>query len=185
MKKKSVFGKKQVLMAGLVLALAGAVWLNMEYSTGAGGFVNTNSTSSVKNLGDTQYVVSEEDGEVAAVGAETNYFKTVRAEREATRKEAIALLKETVENVKADETAKTEAGKKMSEIALRIEKEASIEALVKAKGFEDAVVVIGDESVTVVVKGEELLSSQTLQIQDAVMSETEISLEKIKIVAIK
>ena len=185
MKKKSVFGKKQVLMAGLVLALAGAVWLNMEYSTGAGGFVNTNSTSSVKNLGDTQYVVSEEDGEVAAVGAETNYFKTVRAEREATRKEAIALLKETVENVKADEAAKTEAGKKMSEIALRIEKEASIETLVKAKGFEDAVVVIGEEGVNVIVKGEELLSSQTLQIQDAVMSETEISLEKIKIVAIK
>jgi stage III sporulation protein AH len=185
MKKKSIFGKKQVLMAGLVLALAGAVWLNMEYSSGAGGFVNTASNSSVKNLGDTQYVMNEAQGEAATDTAEADYFESARTDREATRKEAIALLKETAENVKADEATKEEAGKKMNEIALRMEKEASAETLIKSKGFEDAVVVIGDESVTVIVKSEELLSSQTLQIQDAVKSQIETSLEKIKIVAIK
>lgn len=182
MSKKSFFGKKQIVLAGLVVALAAAVWLNMEYSSGAGGFVNTASASSVKNLGDTKYVMNETSGESAA---ESDYFTTARSERETARNEAISLLKETAENVKADESAKEQANKTLSEIALRMEKESAIETLIKSKGFADAVAVIGEESVTVIVKGEELLSSQTLQIQDAVRTQTEISLEKIKIVAVK
>ena len=41
---------------------------------------------------------------------------------------------------------------------------------------------MGDNDITVVVKADELLPSQILQIQDAVISQTEISLENIKIV---
>lgn len=183
MKKKKIFGKKQVVMAGLVVALAGAVWLNMEYSSGAGGFVGNEPTSSIKNLGDTQYVMNETNAETNV--GEPDYFTTAKSERESSRKESVNLLKEIVDNVKSSDEAKKEAEKKINEIALRIEKESSIETLVKSKGFEQAVVCIADDSVTVIVKGEELLASQTLQIQDAVLSQTEISLEKIKIVAVK
>ena len=70
----------------------------------------------------------------------------------------------------------------MTLIAERMEKEAAIETLVKAKGFEKVVAVMGDKDITVVVKADELLPSQILQIQDAVISQTEISLENIKIV---
>lgn len=186
MKKKKIFGKKQVVMAGLIMALAAAVWLNMKYSSGAGGFIATQSASSTKTLGETQYVVNQSDGEVKeTAAAQADYFTTAKADRESSRNEAIALLKETAEDATATQEAKTEANKKINEIAARIEKEAAIETLVKSKGFEEAVVVIGDDNVTVVVKAEELLSSQTLQIQDAVTSQTEISLDKIKIVAIK
>ena len=136
MSKKSFFGKKQIVLAGLVVALAAAVWLNMEYSSGAGGFVNTASASSVKNLGDTKYVMNETSGESAA---ESDYFTTARSERETARNEAISLLKETAENVKADESAKEQANKTLSEIALRMEKESAIETLIKSKGFADAV----------------------------------------------
>ncbi len=183
MKKKKIFGKKQVVMAGLVVALAGAVWLNMQYSSDAGGFVGNEPTSSIKNLGDTQYVMNETT-EKSDTG-EADYFTTAKSERESSRKEAVSLLKETVDNVKSSDEAKKQAEEKINEIALRIEKESSIETLIKSKGFEEAVVIISDESVTVIVKGEELLASQTLQIQDAVLSQTEISLEKIKIVAVK
>lgn len=186
MKKKKIFGKKQVIMAGLVVALAGAVWLNMKYSSGAGGFIATGSASSTKNLGDTQYVLNESESEVTeTAAAEADYFTTARADREKTRNEAINLLKETVDDTTATDEAKTKANNKINEIAGRMEKESAIETLVKSKGFDEAVTVIGDDSVTVIVKAEELLSSQTLQIQDAVTSQTEISLDKIKIVAIK
>ncbi|MBQ4154030.1 MAG: SpoIIIAH-like family protein [Clostridia bacterium] len=189
MKKKKVFGKKQVLMAGLMLALAGAVWLNMEYSSGAGGFVGTNNnTSSVsdKNLGDTQYVANETEQEVTETAApQADYFTTARSDRKKARDEALALLKETANDVKASEGDKAKANEKIAEIAGEIEKENAIESLVKAKGFEEAVAVIGEDNITVIVKSEELLASQTLQIQDAVTSQTDFSLEKIKIVAIK
>lgn len=186
MKSKKIFGRKQVVMAGLIVTLAAAVWLNMKYSSGAGGFISVSSVSSTKNLGDTQYVATVSDGETVETAAgEADYFTTVKADREESRNEAIALLKETADNASATEDTKKAATDKINEIAQRIEKESAIETLVKSKGFEEAVAVIGDDNVTVVVKAEELLSSQTLQIQDVVISQTEISLDKIKIVAIK
>lgn len=184
MKNKKIFGKKQLVMAGLIAALGAAVWLNMEYSSGAGGFLKTGETSSaVKNLGDTKYVMTESDPSAAeTAAAAADYFTSARADREKARNEAVTLLEETTENTSADEKAKSDAAAKIKEIAARIEREVSIETLIKAKGFEDAVVIIGDSDVNVVVKSDELLQSQTLQIQDAVTSQLEISLEKIKIV---
>lgn len=188
MKKKKIFGAKSVIMAGLVLALAAAVWLNMKYSSDAGGFLTTtNSTSSsAKNLGDTKYVMTESnDGDIETSAAESDYFTTARAERKKTREQALAIIEETLKDTSANDKAKEEAQKKKTVIADRMEKEASIETLIKAKNYDDAVVVIGDDSVSAVVKANEILQSQTLQIQDIITSQMEISLEKIKIIPIK
>ena len=180
MKKRKIFGTKQIVMAALLAALGGAVWLNMEYSTAAGGFIA--ETSSTKNLGDTKYVATVSEGSALETAATTDYFKSAAADRKSSREEALALLEDTLKSVDSESEAKAEAVSKMALIAERIEKEAAIETLVKAKGFEKAIAVIGDESVTIIVSAEELLPSQILQIQDAVTSQTEISLEKIKIV---
>ena len=180
MKKKKIFGAKQVVLAALLAALGGAVWLNMQYSTVAGGFVQ--STSSNKNLGDTKYVATVSDSSALQTAASTDYFKTATADRKAAREEALALLEDTLKSADLDSVAKAAATDKMALIAERMEKEAAIETLIKAKGFEKAVAVIGDDNVTVIVSAEELLPSQTLQIQDAVTSQTEISLQNIKIV---
>ncbi len=185
MKNKKIFGKKQILMAALVLALGGAVWLNMQYSSTAGGFVTGSVTSTVKNLGDTKYVGNISEGETVQTAATPDYFSEAVAARKAARDEALSLLEQTVKDVNADSTAKAAATQKMAVIAECMEKEASIETLIKAKGFEKVVVVIGDNDVNVVIKSDDLLPSQTLQIQDAVTTVTEISLENIKIVNIK
>ena len=87
--------------------------------------------------------------------------------------------------MKSDSAAKEKAVEKAADIALRMDKETSIENLLKAKGFADVVVMIGDSDVNVVVKGDELISSQTMQIQDAVLSQSKVDLNNIKIVAVK
>ena len=180
MKKKKIFGAKQVVMAALLAALGGAVWLNMQYSTTAGGFVQ--STSSNKNLGDTKYVATVSEGSTLETVAPADYFKSAAADRKKAREEALALLEDTLKSADSDSEAKASATEKMTVIAERMQTEADIETLVKAKGFEKAVAVIGDDSITIIVSAEELLPSQILQIQDAVTSQTEISLENIKIV---
>lgn len=186
MKRKSIFGKKQIVMAALVLALGGAVWLNMEFSGTAGGFVQTNNnTSAVKNLGDTKYVANLSEGEVVETNATPTYFSEAATARKKAREEAISLLEETLNKVDATSSAKAEATEKMTLIAKRIETEAAIETLIKAKGFENVLVVIGDNDVNVIIEKSDLLPSQTLQIQDAVTSQYKISLENIKIVNIK
>ncbi len=181
MKSKKIFGKKHIIMAALVVALGAAVWLNMEYSSLSGGFVQTGTGSSAdKNLGDTKYVMTESVSEVS--DSETDYFEESRTSRKKARNESLAILEETVKSASADENAVAEATEKITQIAANVEKESAIETLIKSKGFEDVVVIIGENSVNVIVKSDKLLESQILQIQDAVTSQTEISLEKIKIV---
>jgi stage III sporulation protein AH len=182
MKKKKIFGAKQIIAAVLLMALGGAVWLNMQYSTAAGGFISTADTSSNKSLGDTKYVATVSDASALQTAADTDFFDETRAERKKSREEALALLEETLKSVDANSDAKTKATEKMAIIAERMEKETAIETLIKAKGFEKTVVVIGDNDVSVVVSADTLLPSQILQIQDAVTTNIQISLENIKIV---
>lgn len=182
MKKKKIFGTKQIIAAVLLAALGGAVWLNMQYSSAAGGFISTADTSSNKHLGDTKYVATVSDSSAVQTATTADFFASAKVERKKSREEALALLEETLKNVDSASEAKAAATEKMALIAERMEKETSIETLIKAKGFEKAVVVIGDNDVSVIVSADALLPSQILQIQDAVTTNTEISLENIKIV---
>ena len=55
----------------------------------------------------------------------------------------------------------------------------------KAKGFADCAAVMTAENVSVMVKSDGLLASDTVQIQDIAASATGYSLQNIKIVEIK
>ena len=183
MKKGKIFGKRQIVTAALVLCLAAAVWLNMKYSSFDTG---TDNTSSDKSFGDTQYLnTGSTIGEAIPTSAGVSYISTARTERNSKRNDTVESLKTIVNNSAAEEAAKTEAIKSLSAIAECIEKEAAIETVIKAKGFEDALAIISDESVTVIVPVESLLTSETLQIQDAVTSQVKVELEKIKIITLK
>ena len=59
------------------------------------------------------------------------------------------------------------------------EKEASTEKLLASKGFENAVVSIGDDSVDVVLNYEELSSADRAQIEDIVTRKTGYSVSQL------
>lgn len=180
MKKGKVFGKSQIAVTAMVLALGAAIWLNMKYTPSSG-----------KYLGEASYVsnTSSDSGAVqTSAKAEANdedYFTTAKKEREETRKEAQELIEETLKNDKLTDEDKKSALAKAEEIAGRMESESNIETLLKAKGFDKALAVISDTGISVVVESEGLTSAQTLQIQDIITSETNIPLSNIKIVPIK
>ena len=66
------------------------------------------------------------------------------------------------------------------------EKEMLLENLIKAYGFEDAVVVIGLESsnVNVIAKSENLTAEDAIAIYTIISEETSISPENVKIIPI-
>ena len=64
------------------------------------------------------------------------------------------------------------------------ELEADIESLMAAKGFSEAVVSIGDDSVDVVVKAEELTDANRAKIDEILTRKTEVSPEGIVITPI-
>jgi len=177
MKKGKVLGKGQITVAVMLIALGAAIWLNAKYLP-----------SDTKYLGEVSYVSnsssSEKVVETAAKAETADYFTSAKKERESARKEACETIEEMLKNEKLTDADKKSALAKIEEIGARIESESNIEALLKAKGFEKSLAVINDTGITAIVKSEGLTSAQTLQIQDIITNETNISLEKIKIIPV-
>lgn len=180
MKKTTIIGKKQILTVAMVLALGAAVWLNVQYSTGGSDKLSTNSISDAE-LGNAQYVANS-----SVVGAEDDYFVKARKDREDTREEAIDLIKSTLNSAKSTAEQKTAAIANTKEITDRMETETSAETLIKAKGFDDVIVVINGDTCNVVVrKNGELKKAETVQILDIIAGTAKINPENIKIVSVK
>lgn len=178
MKKGKVLGKGQIAVGLMVVALAGAVWLNTKYLP-----------SSTKYLGEASYVSNTKEDENAVEtsakpSAKADYFENTKKEREKVRTEACEIIEETLKSDKLTEKDKASALAKIEEIGACMELESNVEALLKAKGFEKAVVVISDSGVNVVVSSQGLTSAQTLQIQDIVTGETGTDLNNIKIIPV-
>lgn len=175
MKKGKVFGKGQIIAGLMVIALGAAIWLNVKF------------TSNEKYLGEAAYVdnSSSKTVQTAAKADTTDYFNTAVSDREKALNEAQEVIKETLKSDKLSDSEKQELVAKTNRLASKIEQANNIETLLKSKGFEKAVAVIGDKNINIVVKSDGLTTAQTLQIQDIVTNETDISLENIKIVTVK
>ena len=178
MKKGKVLGKGQIAVGVMLLGLAAAVWLNAKFLP-----------SGTKYLGEASYVDnSQENTENAvetAAKVEENYFESAKKERENAREKASETVEEMLDTDKLSDGDKKTVLDKIESLGTNIEKENNIESLLKAKGFKEAVAIIGDKGISVVVKSEGLTSAQTLQIQDIVTQETSIALANIKIIPIK
>ena len=179
---KRWFGKKQVVLAALILALGAAVYLNYSLA-GSGLTVETNgnnpngtiSSTTGGNLGDSQLVGN----------GVTDYFEAARSSREQAREESLEILEEVLgDKSTAKETAE-ETAAKVSAIALAVTQEDKIESLVKAKGFGDCVAYIEGEHCSVVVQSEALSESQTVQILEIVTAQSSVEAKNVTISAVK
>ena len=100
----------------------------------------------------------------------------------------MAQIKETlqsiIDNKNLSDEQKQDAVDQMVALTKRAELEADIESLMAAKGFSEAVVSIGDDSVDVVVKAEELTDANRAKIEEILTRKTEVSPEGIVITPI-
>ena len=168
-------GRSTIVVAS-VLVIGLAVYLNYRWF-----YDPASSLGYGENNMEDNYSDSQQTGTGAE--AEDSYFAAVSLSRSQSRDEAIEVLKLVVENAEATEEAKAEAAERISQIALDIQNEANIETLVKAKGFEECVAVIGEDSVSVVVSAaESLQATEVAQIMSIVFETTGISPEKVSVV---
>ena len=122
--------------------------------------------------------------DAAADTTESDYFASSRLTRTQARDEAVSTLKEISESADADAQAKADAAGQISVLAENSVQEANIESLIRAKGYEDAVVMLSDGAANIVVSPPEggLQSSDVTVIRDIVVNETGMSAGQIKIV---
>lgn len=182
MKKK--FGKKQAVLAAMVLLLGAAVYLNYYVASNTPLTAGTDTadapTTTTAALGESQFV----NNTTAATTVPQDHFSRARADREAAREEALAILKDTLQDVKLDEAGQKEAMTVAAQVAAAVEQESTVENLVKAKGFEDCVVYIAEDFCHVTVKAESLSEAQTLQIAEIVIAQTDVSPANINILSV-
>ena len=186
------FGKKQILLAVLVVALGLAVYLIYYFSEQNPPVANTGtSTSESKNLGDAQYVnngsttIPPSGGDTTGTTGDPNdYFVQARLNRETSREEALDILRDMMNDVKASEETQQKALAEAAEIAAAVEQESKIESLVKAKGFSDCVAYIAEDACNIVVRSDGMTPQQALQITEIVTAQSKIVAQNVKIVTV-
>lgn len=197
------FGKRQLVLAALVLALGAAVYINWQFTDNE-NLMATNTVTSTKELGEAAYVNNEITSQTTTTttGSETaqnqsttgtgqassseDYFNQAQLARQKSRDEAMDLLKEIIESAKSSDQAKATAVEQAAAISKNIEQEANIENLLKAKGFPNCVAFIQNGECSVVIscpKG--LMESDAITIKDVVSGQTCIPYDKIKIIEAK
>lgn len=112
---------------------------------------------------------------------DSSYFIEYRLSRDKMRANLIERLKEIINNDKTSQSIRDDAQKEIIRIGNIAEKELSIEGLIKAKGFEDALVFLTNESARVVVSVDNLSEQDVMKILEIVKNETSIETSKIKI----
>lgn len=110
-----------------------------------------------------------------------NYFEEAKLSREQTRAKNKDTLTQLVNNENATDAQKQKAMNEIMNMTNVSEKETATENLLAAKGFNEAVVTILDDSVDVVVNAQELTEQQIAQIEDVVKRKTECAADKIVI----
>lgn len=194
------FGKRQLVLAALVVALGAAVYLNWQFAGDPGLPATDAVTSSGGSLGEAQYVNNPQDSSLPENGdissepedAQTElsttageYFAQTRLSRQQARDEATELLTEVLESAKSDTSARSEAVQKAAVVADNIQKESNIENLIKAKGFAECVAFINEGECTVTVSTEGLEANEALIIKEIINTQAKIDYDKIKIIEIE
>ena len=160
-------GKRNIIIACAVLLIGVAVLMNFILFSGSGkddGYDGYDQPSGS---------VSDDANKNDATDVSA-YFSATQVSRQRARDEALEVLQAVVENVDATEAMKNEALAEIAVIADEIQKEANIESLITAKGFEACVAVINDDTASIVVKADDLQPAQIAQINAIVYEQAGI-----------
>ena len=123
---------------------------------------------------------SESVGKAVLTNASVT-LSQAKLNREQTRSKAKEMILEIINSESLSEDAKKDAVNKMISMTEQMEKETAAETQLAAKGFQDAIVCISEDSVDVTISKESLTDTQRTQIEDIIMRKTGCDLQNIVI----
>ena len=178
--------KRNTVVATMAVLICAAVGLNWKYSQPPQD--TQSEEAGTKILGEAALVSGEEhsvqESEELPV---SDYFASARLTRQQARDSALSLLQEAAAQEDAGVAAAEEASEGIQVLAAYTLKESQIENLVTAKGYQDCVAFMGEDTVSVVVSadGGELTGEDVAKIKDIAMTETGYPAGGVKIMAAK
>ena len=169
--------KRQLILAGLVVMLGLAVFVNW-YFTGTKTELNPEGASAGEALDENANGVAR-----YASAGEADYFAAAKLNRATAHSEAMEQLEAVVAS--ADENSETAAAARASIDALStaVKQESDMETLITAALGGDCVAVVADNSVDVVVSSGTLTDDAVLQINDIIHKVCGTQYENVRISA--
>ena len=154
----------------------------------------SNSENTISNnieADTTNTIISNESGEIDANtilnSAETNtisvdeYFTSSRLERNTMYSQRIENYQDILNNTNVSEAQKKTAQEEITKLNNEQNAIMIAENLIKTKGIEDLVIFINEDSVNVIVKGDDLEKEEIAQIQNIITRELKADISNIHI----
>ena len=116
-------------------------------------------------------------------GAGYNYFDAYRDNRQSVREIEQKYVKTLCDGGDVSSEIREAAQQELIKITQTMEKELLLEGLIKAKRFEDAVVFISDDSVTVVIKAQNLKDSDVTKVLKIITANTSVLAENVSVIS--
>lgn len=176
-----LLGKRQLILAGLVVLLGLAVFVNWYY-TGTDKQLSpegaANVTENAEKNGSAEYVNAE-----AVTQTEGDYFASVRMSRNAQRDKSTEELKAVMASAGDSTDTASKASAAIEELANTSSMETNLESLVSAATGSECVAVISEDSVNVIVTPDALNDGNVLKISDIVSDVCSGKYENVRISA--
>lgn len=179
--------KKNLVAAAVLVTVCTGIYMNWLYT-------EQQTAADLTDTIDAEKVMSDELLELENIevlsGAESantsqDYFAAVRLSRQQARDSAVNLLQEAM--AYSDQTKTAESSAQLEDIVQTALTEAQIESLVIAKGYVDCVAYMSNEGISVAVSTPVggLAAEDVAVIADIVMTQSEYTLDEIRIVEVK
>lgn len=167
--------KRNILIATVLVFVCAAVYLNWSYNRAD----ESEPVGAEDGAGDQQSVSTESE--------DSDYFAQARLTRQTSRDEALSLLETAAASESASQETIDGAMDAIAAMATWSMQETQIENLLLAKNFEDCVVYISSDGVTVAVPApvEGLSAASVAQITETIIGETGCTAEDIRVIEVK
>ena len=184
--------KKNLVAAAILVTVCAGIYVNWLYTEDQATANLEDSLDAEKVMSDDTLVLSS-DMAARAAGEDldttsTDYFSAVRLSRQQARDNAVNLLQEAMAYATDGESSKElESAASLEDIVQTALSEAQIESLVIAKGYADCVAYMSNEGISVAVQSPEggLQQSDVAVIADIVMTQSDYSLDDIRVVEVQ
>jgi len=136
--------------------------------------IETNTEADIKNNDNIESVNKDKQ-------LNNNYFTQSRLDRDTMYSQTLDTYQKIIENESISADQKAIAQKEISKINEQKNSIMIAENLIKVKGFEDLIIFINGENVSVIVKSDKLEEKEIAQIQNIVTRELGVKIENINI----
>lgn len=179
--------KKNLVAAAVLVTVCTGIYMNWLYTEQQTAAELTDTLDAEKVMSEELLVLEDTpvSSEDTLLNTATDYFAAVRLSRQQARDSAVNLLQEAM--AYSDQTKTAESSAELEDIVQTALTEAQIESLVIAKGYTDCVTYMSNEGVSVAVSAPEggLQASDVAVIADIVMTQSEYTLDEIRIVEVQ